>query len=93
MHNSTVTTEKCYRKAYNEAIRAINEKGKVEVANNKGETFTINTGYSMRRADVYSLVAQLAGYGHCERTAARYIKKILKKTINNSHENKPNSAR
>jgi hypothetical protein len=92
MHNSTVTTEKCYRKAYNEAIRAINEKGKVEVSNNKGETFTINTGYSMRRADIYSLVAQLAGYGHCERTAARYIKKILKKTINNSHANKPNSA-
>jgi hypothetical protein len=81
MHNSTITTERCYRKAYDEAIRAINEKGKVEIRSNKGETFTINTAYSLRRADIYSLVAQLAGYGHCERTAARYIKKIIKEEI------------
>jgi hypothetical protein len=79
MHNSTIAAEEHYRKAYEEAIRAINEKGKVEVSGSNGETLTINTGYCVRRSDIYSLVAQLAGYGHSEITVARYIKRILKK--------------
>jgi hypothetical protein len=79
MHNSTITAEERYRKVYEEAIKEINEKGKVEVSGNNGETLIVNTGYSVRRTDIYNLVAQLAGYGHSEITVARYIKRILKK--------------
>jgi hypothetical protein len=82
MRKSTLTTEEQYRKSYKKIIREINKNGKVELANNKGEAYIINTGRSMRRIDIYSLVAQDAGYGHSEYTAARYVKKIIReKTV------------
>ena len=78
MRKSTSTTEERYRKSYEKIIRAINEKGKIEITNGDGEIITIDTARSLRRIDIYYIVAQDVGYGHSEITAARYIKKIIK---------------
>jgi hypothetical protein len=78
MRKSTQTTEELYRKSYEKIIREINAGGKVEIVGSDGQPFTVNTGRSLRRIDIYNIVAQDIGLGHSEYTAARYIKKIIK---------------
>jgi hypothetical protein len=78
MWNSTLTTKKRYRDSYEKIIREINEKGKIEISDRNGEPIIIEAARSLRRIDLYYIIAQDVGYGHSEITAARYIKKILR---------------
>jgi hypothetical protein len=91
MHKSTLTTEEQYRKSYEKIIRSINKNGRVELTDRDGKPYTVNIGRSMRRIDIYSLIAQDVGYGHSEYTAARYIKKILKEKSKGDPCGRPNS--
>jgi predicted PP-loop superfamily ATPase len=78
MRKSTLIIEEKYMKSYEKIISEINKNGKVTICGSNGEPITVNTGRSIRRVDIYSLVAQDVGLGHSEHTVAWRIRKILK---------------